>query len=75
MLREAGRLEMSLKAAGERQKLVFLHYPPKYQGYACEEILALLREHHVSLCCYGHIHDSVQNGFGGLFGFCAAEDF
>ena len=68
MLREAGRLEMSLKAAGERQKLVFLHYPPKYQGYACEEILALLREHHVSLCCYGHIHGKgCASAFQGQF--------
>ena len=56
MLREIGRLETSLKAAGDRQKIVFLHYPPKYQGYACDEILSLLKAHHVSLCCYGHIH-------------------
>ena len=31
--RELCRLEASLKAAGEREKLVFLHYPPKYKGY------------------------------------------
>ena len=42
MLREVGRLEASLKAAGERPKLVFLHYPPIYQGYECPEILSLL---------------------------------
>ena len=29
MLREVGRLEASLKAAGDKTKLVFLHYPPK----------------------------------------------
>ena len=28
--REVGRLETSLKCAGEREKLVFLHYPPLY---------------------------------------------
>ena len=33
LLREIGRLESSLKAAGEHEKLVFLHYPPLYQGY------------------------------------------
>ena len=54
--RELMRLETSLKAAGEREKLVFLHYPPIYGDYRCEEILALLREHRVRLCCYGHIH-------------------
>ena len=56
MLREIGRLEASLKAAGEREKLVFLHYPPLYQHYRCEEILSLLEEYRVRLCCYGHIH-------------------
>ena len=39
MLREVGRLEASLKAAGDKTKLVFLHYPPKYLGYECPEIL------------------------------------
>ena len=56
MRREIMRLEASLKAAGKREKLVFLHYPPIYQNYRCEEILALLKEHGVRLCCYGHIH-------------------
>lgn len=56
MRREIMRLETSLKSAGDREKLVFLHYPPLYQNYRCEEILALLKEHGVRLCCYGHIH-------------------
>ncbi len=56
MLREIGRLETSLNAAGDREKLVFLHYPPIYQKYECPEILALLKQHDVKLCCYGHIH-------------------
>ena len=56
MLREVGRLETSLNAAGDREKLVFLHYPPIYQKYECPEILALLKKHKVKLCCYGHIH-------------------
>ena len=56
MRRELLRLEASLLAAGDRQKLVFLHYPPIYQQYRCQEILDLLRAHEVRLCCYGHIH-------------------
>ena len=56
MRREIMRLEASLKAAGDRKKLVFLHYPPIYANYRCDEILALLKEHRVGLCCYGHIH-------------------
>ena len=56
MRREIMRLEASLKAGGDREKLVFLHYPPIYQNYRCEEILSLLKEYQVRLCCYGHIH-------------------
>lgn len=56
MLREVGRLETSLKAADDLKKIVFLHYPPKYQGYECPEILELLERYDVERCYYGHIH-------------------
>ena len=56
LLRELGRLETSLKAAGEREKLCFLHYPPLYQGYECPEILRMLERYRVKICCYGHLH-------------------
>lgn len=54
--RELCRLEASLKAAGDKQKLVFLHYPPRYKGYECPEILALLKKYDVRRCFYGHLH-------------------
>ncbi|MBR2929278.1 MAG: metallophosphoesterase [Oscillospiraceae bacterium] len=54
--RELGRLETSLKAAGEREKICFLHYPPLYHGYRCEEVLKLLKQYEVKRCCYGHLH-------------------
>lgn len=54
--RELLRLEASLKAAGDRQKLVFLHYPPRYKGYECTEILELLETYEVRRCFYGHLH-------------------
>ena len=54
--RELIRLEASLKAAGDRQKLVFLHYPPRYKGYECPEILELLDKYQVRRCFYGHLH-------------------
>ena len=54
--RELMRLEASLKAAGDRQKLVFLHYPPRYKGYTCQEILDLLQKYQVRQCFYGHLH-------------------
>ena len=45
--RELIRLEASLKAAGERNKLCFLHYPPLYQGYRCQEIINLLEQYQI----------------------------
>ncbi len=54
--RELIRLEASLQAAGEKEKLVFLHYPPLYQGYCCQEIVDLLHRYQVKTCCYGHLH-------------------
>jgi len=54
--RELIRLEASLKAAGKLPKLVFLHYPPRYKGYECTEILELLKKYDVRRCFYGHLH-------------------
>lgn len=54
--RELLRLEASLQSAGEKPKLVFLHYPPRYKGYECPEILELLRRYGVRRCFYGHLH-------------------
>lgn len=54
--RELIRLETSLKSAEDRTKIVFLHYPPIYKGYVCEEIIALLKRYDVRTCFYGHLH-------------------
>lgn len=55
-LRELIRLEASLKSAGEKEKVVFLHYPPLYKGYRCDEIMDLLHKYSVRRCYYGHLH-------------------
>lgn len=54
--RELIRLETSLQSAGDLPKLVFLHYPPKYKGYECSEIIDLLHKYNVRRCFYGHLH-------------------
>ena len=54
--RELIRLETSLRSAGDRNKMVFLHYPPRYKGYECGEILELLKQYGVRRCFYGHLH-------------------
>ena len=54
--RELIRLEASLSSAGEMNKIVFLHYPPKYKGYECTEIVDILKKYNVRQCYYGHLH-------------------
>lgn len=54
--RELQRLETSLQSAGDMRKMVFLHYPPIYKGYQCDEILELLQKYGVYRCFYGHLH-------------------
>ena len=77
--RELIRLETSLKAAGEKEKLCFLHYPPRYRGYECPEILNLLQRYGVTACYYGHLHgDSHKLAIEGVhdgveFRLCAAD--
>ncbi len=79
LLREAGRLETSLKAAGTAEKLCFLHYPPLYQGYRCPEILRLLQQYGVRECWYGHLHGATQRRavegqlYGTTFSLVAAD--
>ena len=67
--RELMRLEASLKAAGDKPKMVFLHYPPRYRGYECREIIDLLERYSVSKCFYGHLHsDSHKLAIEGIYG-------
>ena len=67
--RELIRLETSLKSAGEKNKMVFLHYPPRYRGYECREIIELLERYEVRRCFYGHLHsDSHKLAVEGLWG-------
>ena len=58
LLREAGRLRTSIKAAKEtgHKPVVFLHYPPRYADQICDEILAVLQEEEITDCFYGHVH-------------------
>lgn len=56
MAREVGRLRMSLEAATEQEKLVFLHYPPVCKDSSFPELIALMKEHEVKRCFFGHLH-------------------
>ena len=85
ILREAGRLELSL-SEGERLKkdypeneiVVFLHYPPSYKGNTCVPIFEILEKHSVKRCFYGHLHgvspESLETRLGETRLYCVSSD-
>jgi predicted phosphohydrolase len=68
ILREAGRLRASLRyRESEKEKIVFLHYPPIYQNMVSEKIIDVMKEFGVRRCYYGHLHGRTINyAFNGV---------
>lgn len=68
LMREVGRLEMSIRAAKETglEPVVFLHYPPVYADQRCEELIAVLQREKIRRCYYGHVHSAgIRLAFNG----------
>lgn len=63
LMREAGRLEMSIQSALKEnlRPVVFLHYPPIYANDKNYEILEVIQKYNIKKCFYGHIHGSATN--------------
>ena len=61
--REVGRLLLSFDAAEKLggEKIVFLHYPPVYGDYVCNDIISVLKEFDIKTVYHGHIHGSGFN--------------
>ena len=82
-LRELGRLRASLEAGrktGADELVCCLHYPPLYEGYRCDEIVALLNEYGVKRCYFGHLHGPAQSRviegpYGGIDYTLVAGDY
>lgn len=58
--REIGRLTTSIECAKKLsgEPIAFLHYPPVYGTYECQEIIKVLENYGINKCYYGHIHGS-----------------
>ena len=62
--REVIRLRLGLDAARKLREesgkdlpiLVFLHFPPVWNGFVCREIVDVLHEYQITSCYFGHIH-------------------
>ena len=66
--REAERLRTSIKAAKQTglEPIVFLHYPPLFDGRACAELTDVLLEEGIHRCYYGHVHGAgIRQAFEG----------
>ena len=63
VLREAARLERSIKAAAESSKkpLLVLHYPPVYGDYVCRPIFDIIKSYGIKDIYHGHIHGPGRN--------------
>ncbi|MDR1693223.1 MAG: metallophosphoesterase [Oscillospiraceae bacterium] len=72
--REVGRLRASLDAGRKLtgdELLVFLHYPPLYKGYRCDQLVDVLNEYGVKRCYFGHLHGyarsrAIEGSYGGI---------
>lgn len=83
--REVLRLRLSLEAARalqadapEAEIVPFLHFPPVFGEFRCEQIVSALREYGVRRCYYGHIHTPVASleptvSDGISYVLCAAD--
>ncbi len=56
--RETQRLKLSLDSVKDEtlEKIVFMHFPPKFENYVCRPLIDLMKEYGVKRCYFGHIH-------------------
>lgn len=60
--RELIRLKMSfdcakkLKEESGKEIIAFLHFPPVWGDFRCDEIIKLINEYNIKKCYFGHIH-------------------
>ena len=44
-----------------REMLAFMHFPPIFKGYICDEIIMELYRNEISRCFFGHIHGCYES--------------
>ncbi len=58
--REEIRLKLSIdslpKDAENKEKILFIHFPPVWKGFECRGILDMMHNAGIKRCYYGHIH-------------------
>lgn len=69
--REIDRLELSIndgisKYGGDKEIIVFLHYPPITKKFMNTDYIKLMKKYNIKRCFYGHLHStSIQEAIEG----------
>ena len=69
--REVSRLELSIKDGiakfgGNKEIIVFMHYPPVTKNFMNTEYLEIMKKYNIKRCYYGHLHaNSIQDAIEG----------
>lgn len=79
--RERERLRRSVESglAAGKEPIVFLHYPPFFDGRQVDEIWSVLTEYKIRRCFFGHIHGETTGRYdsftrdGISFGLISAD--
>lgn len=76
--REIIRMKLSLESATEKEKIVFMHYPPVLSNSDFDKFHRLFLEYGISNVYYGHLHgnkikDTIQEK-DGIFYNCISSD-
>lgn len=60
--RETARLKASLEAGAklDGEPVVFMHFPPVFGAYKCDEFVDVMLSYGVRRCYYGHIHGKYE---------------
>lgn len=81
ILREAGRLKFSLEAGAKLggEPVVFMHFPPVFGAYRCEEFIDVMLSYGVRRCYFGHIHGQYEYppkiSYRGIDFYYGASDY
>lgn len=80
--RELNRLRLSLESIKDRvdKKIAMIHYPPFNLDLKPNEFIDIMKEFHVDICLYGHLHAeghkyAVEGIIDGIEFHCISSDF
>lgn len=64
----------------DKTRIVMLHYPPFNVDLSPNEFVAVMKDFHVDICLYGHLHSEghsqiVEGRIEGIDFYCVSSDY